>query len=125
MDSAPWFLITYTALGISNYQLPHYIYVVLPFTAIIAAKSLYSLIINWENRFFKNVINGINIFIYILVLSILLVLLLFTFSTNIYLVIACMVGMGLALSFLMFKKWVLSLRRYILPYLQLSLPIYY
>lgn len=100
----PGFLITYTALGISNYQLPHYIYVVLPFTAIIAAKSLYSLIINWENRFFKNVINGINIFIYILVLSILLVLLLFTFSTNIYLVIACMVGMGLALSFLMFKK---------------------
>lgn len=100
----PGFLITYTALGISNYQLPHYIYVVLPFTAIIAAKSLYSLIINWENRFLKNVINGINIFIYILVLSILLVLLLFTFSTNIYLVIACMVGMGLALSFLMFKK---------------------
>ncbi len=100
----PGFLITYTALGISNYQLPHYIYVVLPFTAIIAAKSLYSLIINWENRFFKNIINGINIFIYILVLSILLVLLLFTFSTNIYLVIACMVGMGLALSFLMFKK---------------------
>ncbi len=100
----PGFLITYTALGISNYQLPHYIYVVLPFTAIIAAKSLYSLIINWENRFFKNVINGINIFIYILVLSILLVLLLFTFSTNIYLVIASMVGMGLAFSFLIFKK---------------------
>ena len=100
----PGFLITYTALGISNYQLPHYIYVVLPFTAIIAAKSLYSLVINWENRFLKNIINGINIFIYILVLSILLVLLLFTFNTNIYLVIASMVGMGLAFSFLMFKK---------------------
>jgi 4-amino-4-deoxy-L-arabinose transferase-like glycosyltransferase len=100
----PGFLITYTALGISNYQLPHYIYVVLPFTAIIAAKSLYSLVINWENRFLKNIINGINIFIYILVLAILLVLLLFTFNTNIYLVIASMVGMGLAFSFLIFKK---------------------
>ena len=100
----PGFLITYTALGISNYQLPHYIYVVLPFTAIIAAKSLYSLVINWENRIFKNIINGINIFIYILVLSILLVLLLFTFNTNIYLVIASLSVMGIFFLIVMVKK---------------------
>jgi 4-amino-4-deoxy-L-arabinose transferase-like glycosyltransferase len=100
----PGFLITYTALGISNYQLPHYIYVVLPFTAIIAAKSLYSLVINWENKFFKNVINGINIFIYILVLAILLVLLLFTFNTNIYFVIASLSVMSILFLILMLKK---------------------
>jgi len=100
----PGFLITYTALGISNYQLPHYIYVVLPFTAIIAAKSLYSLVINWENRIFKNIINGINIFIYILILSILLVLLLFTFNTNIYLVIASLSVMGIFFLIVMVKK---------------------
>ena len=100
----PGFLITYTALGISNYQLPHYIYVVLPFTAIIAAKSLYSLVINWENRIFKNIINGINIFIYILILSILLVLLLFTFNTNIYLVIASLSVMGIFFLLVMVKK---------------------
>ena len=100
----PGFLITYTALGISNYQLPHYIYVVLPFTAIIAAKSLYSLVINWENKFFKNVINGINIFIYILVLAILLVLLLFTFNTNIYFVIASLSVMSIFFLILMLKK---------------------
>ena len=100
----PGFLITYTALGISNYQLPHYIYVVLPFTAIIAAKSLYSLVINWENRIFKNIINGINIFIYILILSILLVLLLFTFNTNIYLVIASLSVMGIFFLTVMVKK---------------------
>ncbi len=100
----PGFLITYTALGISNYQLPHYIYVVLPFTAIIAAKSLYSLVINWENKFFKNVINGINIFIYILVLAILLVLLLFTFNTNIYFVIASLSVMSISFLILMLKK---------------------
>ena len=100
----PGFLITYTALGISNYQLPHYIYVVLPFTAIIAAKSLYSLVINWENKFFKNVINGINIFIYILVLAILLVLLLFTFNTNIYFVIASLSVMSIFFFILMLKK---------------------
>ena len=100
----PGFLITYTALGISNYQLPHYIYVVLPFTAIIAAKSLYSLVINLENKFFKNVINGINIFIYILVLAILLVLLLFTFNTNIYFVIASLSVMSILFLILMLKK---------------------
>ena len=100
----PGFLITYTALGISNYQLPHYIYVVLPFTAIIAAKSLYSLVINWKNKFFKNVINGINIFIYILVLAILLVLLLFTFNTNIYFVIASLSVMSIFFLILMLKK---------------------
>jgi 4-amino-4-deoxy-L-arabinose transferase-like glycosyltransferase len=100
----PGFLITYTALGISNYQLPHYIYVVLPFTAIIAAKSLYSLVINWENRIFKNIINGINIFIYLIVLSILLVLLLFTFNTNIYLVIASLSVMGIFFLIVMVKK---------------------
>ena len=100
----PGFLITYTALGISNYQLPHYIYVVLPFTAIIAAKSLNSLVINWENRIFKNIINGINIFIYILILSILLVLLLFTFNTNIYLVIASLSVMGIFFLIVMVKK---------------------
>ena len=100
----PGFLITYTALGISNYQLPHYIYVVLPFTAIIAAKSLYSLVINWENKFFKNVINGINIFIYILVWAILLVLILFTFNTNIYFVIASLSVMSIFFLILMLKK---------------------
>ena len=100
----PGFLITYTALGISNYQLPHYIYVVLPFTAIIAAKSLHSLVINWENRIFKNIINGINIFIYILILSILLVLLLFTFNTNIYLVIASLSVMGIFFLIVIVKK---------------------
>jgi len=100
----PGFLITYTALGISNYQLPHYIYVVLPFTAIIAAKSLHSLVINWENRIFKNIINCINIFIYILILSILLVLLLFTFNTNIYLVIASLSVMGIFFLIVMVKK---------------------
>ena len=100
----PGFLITYTALGISNYQLPHYIYVVLPFTAIIAAKSLHSLVINWENRIFKNIINGINIFIYLIVLSILLVLLLFTFNTNIYLVIASLSVMGIFFLIVMVKK---------------------
>lgn len=43
------FILTYCSLGISKYQLPHYIYVVLPLIAIITAKLIYSLY--WENKF--------------------------------------------------------------------------
>ncbi len=35
------FLITYCALGLSHYQLPHYIFVVFPLAAIIGAKAFY------------------------------------------------------------------------------------
>ena len=38
------FLVTYCALGISKYQLPHYIYVVLPLAAIITAKWIFRLL---------------------------------------------------------------------------------
>jgi len=100
----PGFLITYTALGISNYQLPHYIYVVLPFTAIIAAKSIYNILIKCENNIFKTIINGINIFIYILILAILMVLICYTFSSNIYWIIISIAVVALFFLFLMFKK---------------------
>ena len=42
------FILSYCSLGISKYQLPHYIYVVLPFIAIITAKMIYRLF--WENK---------------------------------------------------------------------------
>jgi len=38
------FLLTYCALAVSRYQLPHYIYVVLPLAAIITAKWIYRLV---------------------------------------------------------------------------------
>ena len=37
------FLLTYCCLGMSHYQLPHYIFVVFPLAAIITAKALYAL----------------------------------------------------------------------------------
>ena len=80
----PGFLITYTALGISNYQLPHYIYVVLPFVCIIAAKSIYSLITVNENKILKNSISVINAILFSLVLIILVVLLVIPFKLNYY-----------------------------------------
>jgi hypothetical protein len=37
------FLLTYISLGLSNYQLPHYIFVVFPLAAVITARFLHSL----------------------------------------------------------------------------------
>jgi 4-amino-4-deoxy-L-arabinose transferase-like glycosyltransferase len=85
--SIPGFLITYTALGISNYQLPHYIYVVLPFVSIIAAKSIYSLITINENKILRNSISIINGILFSLVLIILVVLLTIPFKLNYFTII--------------------------------------
>ena len=85
--STPGFLITYTALGISNYQLPHYIYIVLPFASIIAAKYIYSLIIINENKQLKNTLAVINGILFSLVLIILVVLLVIPFKLNYYTII--------------------------------------
>lgn len=43
------FLLAYCALGLSKYQLPHYIYVVLPLIALITAKMVYAIF--WQNSF--------------------------------------------------------------------------
>jgi len=85
--STPGFLITYTALGISNYQLPHYIYIVLPFASIIAAKYIYSLMIINENKQLKNTLAVINGILFSLVLIILVVLLVIPFKLNYYTII--------------------------------------
>ncbi|MEI6152123.1 MAG: glycosyltransferase family 39 protein [Chitinophagia bacterium] len=84
--STPGFLITYTALGISNYQLPHYIYIVLPFASIITAKYIYSLITINENKKFRNTLSIINGILFSLVLFILIVLLVIPFNLNYYLI---------------------------------------
>ena len=85
--STPGFLITYTALGISNYQLPHYIYIVLPFASIIAAKYIYSLMIINENKQLKNTLAVINGILFSLVLIILVLLLVIPFKLNYYTII--------------------------------------
>lgn len=43
------FVLTYCSLAISKYQLPHYIYVVLPLIAISTAKMIYAIF--WQNKF--------------------------------------------------------------------------
>ncbi len=48
------FIITYISLAISHYQLPHYIFVVLPFAAIITSKYIYQLCwVNYGSKIYK------------------------------------------------------------------------
>jgi 4-amino-4-deoxy-L-arabinose transferase-like glycosyltransferase len=50
------FILAYVALGLSKYQLPHYIFVVFPLAAVITAVFLYNLL--WENKYagFKKIL---------------------------------------------------------------------
>lgn len=102
--STPGFLITYTALGISNYQLPHYIYIVLPFASIIAAKYIYSLITINENKQLKNILSIINSILFSLVLFILIVLLVIPFNLNYYLIIITLLIFILIFGYTIYKQ---------------------
>ena len=102
--STPGFLITYTALGISNYQLPHYIYIVLPFVSIIAAKNIYSLITINENKILRNSISVINGILFSLVLCILFILLVIPFSLNYYLIIITLLIFTLIFGYSIYKQ---------------------
>jgi len=75
------FLLTYISLGLSNYQLPHYIFVVFPLAAIITARFFYTLII--ENRYPKmyTILLNMHFFIFALLWLALIVLLACCFDT--------------------------------------------
>ncbi len=75
------FILSYLALGSSKYQLPHYIFVVLPFAAIITAKFLYRLVV--ENSFPKTkmIIEKSHFAIFTLLWLVLLTLLFYCFTT--------------------------------------------
>ena len=105
--STPGFLITYCALGISHYQLPHYIYIVLPFISIITAKCVYNTILKKGSSILKSVLNGINIFIYVLVLLLLIVLLIIPFPSNIYLPIALLTTIAIIITYFIYSKKIL------------------
>ena len=85
--TTPGFIITYLALGISKYQLPHYIYVVLPFAAIIAAKYIDSITVKKEFPAISKGINIINFIVFSIVLCLLVVLLFLPFNNNKFLII--------------------------------------
>lgn len=78
----PGFLITYLALGSSRYQLPHYIYVVLPFISIITAKCIYNLTNKGSQSNFSKVLNLVNFIIFSIILCLLVYLMFIPFNNN-------------------------------------------
>lgn len=76
------FILSYCSLGISKYQLPHYIYVVLPFIAIITAKMLYALL--WQNKFplLKKIISPVQLLVCLALLAAPVLILLYSFPSE-------------------------------------------
>jgi 4-amino-4-deoxy-L-arabinose transferase-like glycosyltransferase len=102
--STPGFLITYCALGISNYQLPHYIYVVLPFISIITAKTIHSSIILKENKIVENILKFSTNIICIIIFLLLIILLVIPFKINLYLPIILLIITILIFAFSIYSK---------------------
>ncbi|HTB52910.1 MAG TPA: glycosyltransferase family 39 protein [Ferruginibacter sp.] len=75
------FLLTYLALGISKYQLPHYIFVVFPFAAIITAKFIYALLFEEKYSALKKPLFWIHFSIFSLLWIALLFILSYCFSS--------------------------------------------
>lgn len=73
------FLITYVALGMSAYQLPHYIFIVFPLAAIMTAKFLYELIEEGKHRRVFNFMRRFQAVISCLLLLVTLLLLVVVF----------------------------------------------
>lgn len=76
------FIITYCSLAISKYQLPHYIYVVLPFIAIITAKSVYQIV--WQNTLpiLKNIFIALQTIVLAALITATFLILIYTFPTT-------------------------------------------
>jgi 4-amino-4-deoxy-L-arabinose transferase-like glycosyltransferase len=76
------FILSYCSLGISKYQLPHYIYVVLPFIAVITAKMIYMLF--WEKKFplLRKILTPVQWIVCIALLIAPAMLLLYSFPTT-------------------------------------------
>ncbi|CAN5232589.1 glycosyltransferase family 39 protein [soil metagenome] len=76
------FLITYCSLALSKYQLPHYIFVVFPFAAIIATRLIYALSWQHKNRGMYRTFYFSHAVIFSLLLVVANVLVLYSFPEN-------------------------------------------
>ena len=102
--STPGFIITYFALGVSNYQLPHYIYIVLPFAAIITAKFLHSFIWKEINSVIKKSLNFIHFLVFSTILLLLVVLLFIPFNTNKFAIITALLLSFISFAIVLYKN---------------------
>ncbi|MBI3883762.1 MAG: glycosyltransferase family 39 protein, partial [Sphingobacteriales bacterium] len=75
------FILSYLSLGMSKYQLPHYIFVVFPFASVITAKFLYALAFEYQFPKVKKALEITHFILFTLLWIVLVVLLLFCFNT--------------------------------------------
>ena len=109
LESEEWicmggFIVSYLALGTSHYQLPHYIYIVLPFASIITAKFLYRLVFQNEYPRLLRFFEKSHFVIFVLIWILLLVLLLYCFSTPLWISLAATVSFIFFLTLFYRKK---------------------
>jgi len=119
------FILTYLSLGMSKYQLPHYIFVGFPFAAIITAEFLNNLISdNKYPKFFKQILYG-HLVIFILLWIILVLILAISFDTIHWYVpaLAFIVLVGLIVFFLK-NKGERKILIFILIYTSLGLNLF-
>lgn len=100
------FLLPFLALSLSQYKLPHYIYVVIPFAAVIAAKEI-NYWLNHRRKFLDRFI-GLIQFIIIVALTILPFALFIAFPGNIFLYLLYFVAFNFILFTFYFLKEVKS-----------------
>jgi hypothetical protein len=99
------FLLSYLSLGMSKYQLPHYIFVAFPFAAIITAKYLTALFEGQQEKARKLWLN-VHFFIFVLLWLVLIVLLTIPFQTisKVYPILAGFTLIGLVFFYFKIKK---------------------
>lgn len=76
------FIITYCSLGISKYQLPHYIYVVLPLIAIISVKMIYKLFWQQQLKWLKSILIPVQVLVAIVLCVAPVLILLYAFPSQ-------------------------------------------
>ena len=88
------FTFTYLALGSSRYQLPHYIFVVLPFAAIITAKLLIRLY-EGENPRLLKILEKSHFVLFSLLHIALIILMTFSFPAPVWLTVMLIISLGI------------------------------
>jgi 4-amino-4-deoxy-L-arabinose transferase-like glycosyltransferase len=98
------FILAYLALGSSNYQLPHYIFVVFPLAAIMVAKLLHDMIALGQYKKLLKIIYPVQVFILAGLLTGAMLLLTIVFPGNYSGIVFCTAGIVLWLYILLSKK---------------------
>ena len=97
------FILGYLSLGSSKYQLPHYIYVTLPFMAIITAKFLYRLCTENERPVLLKIFEKSHFVIFILLWMLVILLLFYCFTAPLLINAAAVLSFA-AFLFIFYKK---------------------